>query len=205
MKKTFLGLFGFLIFQISLCSQNLGWNLINSGTSENLNAVHSQFDMVFACGNSGAILKSSDSGETWSVLQSPTSKNLNDIYVKNSDVVIAVGDDGTIIRTSDGGGNWEIINSGVTDDLLSIDFYDGTGLIGGRSQTILWCFIDWGLTWEINQTGFFGGGFYGASLIGHNDGFVGGENSIFQPLAGKTSDGGQNWNFIPFYLNSNEG
>jgi hypothetical protein len=32
-----------------------------------------------------------------------------------------------------------------------------------------------------------------------------GENSIFQPMMGMTTDGGASWNFVPFYLNSNEG
>jgi len=36
-------------------------------------------------------------------------------------------------------------------------------------------------------------------------GFVAGENTIFQPLLGRTTDSGLNWNFTAFYLNTNEG
>ncbi|MBE0570690.1 MAG: T9SS type A sorting domain-containing protein [Ignavibacteriaceae bacterium] len=36
-------------------------------------------------------------------------------------------------------------------------------------------------------------------------GFVAGENTIFQPLFGKSTDSGLNWDFTAFYLNNNEG
>ncbi|MGB5288100.1 MAG: T9SS type A sorting domain-containing protein, partial [Ignavibacteriaceae bacterium] len=46
---------------------------------------------------------------------------------------------------------------------------------------------------------------WGAQMLSPQIGFVAGENSIFQPLLGITTDSGVNWNFIPFYLNNNEG
>jgi hypothetical protein len=55
------------------------------------------------------------------------------------------------------------------------------------------------------QTGFFGGGFWGAYMLSPQIGFVAGENTIFQPLFGRTTDSGVNWNFTAFYLNTNEG
>jgi photosystem II stability/assembly factor-like uncharacterized protein len=204
MKHFFLVII-ILSIQVNVISQNSGWTLVNSGTTEDLNAVHSQFATIFACGNSGTILKSLDSGKTWQSMQSPIIKNLNDVYVRNPEVIIVVGDGGTIIRTTDGGSTWNTIYSGVTEDLYSVDFHDGTGLIGGDSQRILWCFLDWGLTWEISYTGTTGDGFMGASLTGHQTGFVGGENSNSQPLLGIGSDHGQVWEFIPFYLNGNKG
>jgi photosystem II stability/assembly factor-like uncharacterized protein len=36
-------------------------------------------------------------------------------------------------------------------------------------------------------------------------GFVAGQNSIFQPLVGATTDGGVSWAFQPFYFDGNEG
>ncbi len=56
------------------------------------------------------------------------------------------------------------------------------------------------------QTGFFGGGFWGAYMLSPQIGFVAGENSIFQPLFGVSQlIQESNWDFNAFYLNNNEG
>jgi hypothetical protein len=62
-----------------------------------------------------------------------------------------------------------------------------------------------GSTWSISQTGFFGGSFQGTEMLSPQFGFVAGDNSIFQPLFGKSTDAGLNWDFTSFYLNGNEG
>ena len=53
--------------------------------------------------------------------------------------------------------------------------------------------------------GFSDGGFLGACMLTPQIGFVAGENSIFQPILGRTTDGGVNWEFVSFYLDGNEG
>ena len=48
-------------------------------------------------------------GETWSVIATPTSKPLLDVYFVNDNIGFAVGGDGVsslILKTSDGGTNW---------------------------------------------------------------------------------------------------
>jgi photosystem II stability/assembly factor-like uncharacterized protein len=209
MKKIILLSISVLITNTSF-TQNSGWDLINSGTTEDLNAVNSGFidSAILVCGDMGTMLKSVDSGKTWQSVQTPTSKNLNDIFQKYGvgEFFIAVGDDGVMIRTTDGGNSWTwpIFNSGVTEDLYCIDFIDGAGLVGGDSQTILFCWIDWGETWEVSYTGSPGFGFYGATLPYQVKGFVGGEGTNSQPLIGKTTNG-RDWEFISFDLNSNPG
>jgi photosystem II stability/assembly factor-like uncharacterized protein len=42
-------------------------------------------------------------------------------------------------------------------------------------------------------------------MLSATTGFVVGQNSIFQALLGKTTDGGVTWNFQPFYFDGNEG
>ena len=197
---TFISLLTF-----STASAQSGWNQIKSGTSENLESIHFTYDGIgYVVGANGIILKSQNGGINWLRLTSPTSIILNDVSVFDNDVAVAVGEAGTIIRTDNGGSSWSFIPSVVTDDLLSVSFIDSFGICGARSQTILYS-SDSGLTWNIAQSGFFGGGFWGASMISPQIGFVAGENSIFQPLLGKTTDSGQNWDFTAFYLNNNEG
>jgi photosystem II stability/assembly factor-like uncharacterized protein len=197
--------YSFLIFN---CFAQPGWEIIPSGTNVELNSIFFyDYEVGFACGNSGTVIKSIDSGKTWQALQTPVTYNLNDLYVFNDSTLCVVGNYGTIISSSDGGANWFGGSSFLsTEDYLSISFSDTKGVCGGSSQTILYgTFQDASMTWIVSQSGFFGGGFWGAYTLTPQIGFVAGENSIFQPLFGKSTDSGINWDFTAFYFNNNEG
>ena len=115
-----------------------------------------------------------------------------------------MGELGLILRTTDGGAGWEGVTSGVEDTLRSVSFSGVNGISGGDSQTILYS-TDAGASWQISQSGFFGGGFPGAQMLSATVGFVGGQNSIFQSLLEASTDGGASWAFQPFYFDKNEG
>src|SRR5436190_17009362 len=169
------------------------WSPVDSGTTSNLNsAVLLDSGTAFVVGDTGTILKSSDAGATWTPLTSGTSSTLHGIYFLDPNEGVAVGDSGTILRTTDGGAAWQNIASGVVDGLRSVSFNGVNGICGGDSQTILYS-TDSGASWQIGQSGFFGGGFPGAQMLSATTGFVAGQNSIFQALVGKTTDGGASW------------
>lgn len=195
-----------LTITISLVHPQSGWRLLDAGTQANLNAVHLvDRNTIFVAGDGGTVLWSGDSGLTWQDISPDTLQvDFHDVYFFNSTTGLVVGEGGTILRTTDGGSDWTVVPCGVTDDLQTITFWDSVGICGGLSQTILYS-SNAGNSWNIAQTGFFGGGFWGSCLLSPNLGYVVGENSIFQPLVGKTVDGGLHWNFTPFYLNNNEG
>ncbi len=204
MNFVFKALIVFTLLQSYIFSQS-GWQVVPSGTTNSLQSIHfADYNTGYAVGESGTILKSTDSGLSWSGVSVPSSTTWYDVYVFDQSNVVAVGSGGLINKTTDGGLNWLSVQSGVTDELFSVSFSGSNGICGGGSQTILYS-SDMGTTWDIFQTGFFGGGFYGASMLSPQIGFVAGENSIFQPLFGKTIDSGTNWNFTAFYLNNNEG
>jgi photosystem II stability/assembly factor-like uncharacterized protein len=92
----------------------------------------------------------------------------------------------------------------VEDALRSVFFFGANGISGGDSQTILYS-TDSGASWQISQSGFFGGGFPGAHMLSPTIGFVAGENSIFAPLVGASTDGGATWNFHTFLFDNKEG
>ncbi len=181
------------------------WSPVDSGTTNNLNSASLLDSGVgFVVGDTGTILKSTDTGATWAPLTSGTSATLHGIYFLDPNEGVAVGDSGTILRTTDGGAAWESVISGVVDTLRSVSFNGVNGICGGDSQDILYS-TDSGASWQIGQSGFFGGGFPGAQMLSATTGFVAGQNSIFQGLLGNTSDGGVSWNFHPFYFDGNEG
>jgi len=183
-----------IILIFSLISSVFGqWSPVDSGTTSNLNgAILLDSGTGFVVGDTGTILKSTDAGATWAPLTSGTSTTLHGIYFLDPNEGIAVGDNGTILRTTNGGAAWQSITSGVEDSLRSVSFSGVNGICGGDSQTILYS-TDSGTSWQIGQSGFFGGGFPGAQMLSATTGFVAGQNSIFQALVGKTTDGGASW------------
>src|SRR4029078_582428 len=169
------------------------WSAANSGTTNNLNGGYLlDSGTGFVVGDAGTILKNTDAGATWAPLQSGTTNNLYEVYFFDGNQGVVVGDQGLILRTTDGGAMWQSVASGVEDALRSVFFSGANGISGGGSNTILYS-TDSGASWQISQTGFFDPGFFGAHMLSPSIGFVAGQNAIFQPLLGATTDGGANW------------
>jgi photosystem II stability/assembly factor-like uncharacterized protein len=181
------------------------WSAATSGTTNNLNGV-SLLDSGsgFAVGDAGTILKTTDSGMTWSPVTSGTTNALDDVYFFDPTQGVAVGEQGLIRRTTDSGVSWQTVASGVTDDLRCVSFSGVDGICGGGSNTILYS-TDSGASWQISQTGFFDPGFFGAHMLSGTAGFVAGQNLIFEPLVGNSTDGGATWDFHDFHFETKEG
>lgn len=181
------------------------WSAANSGTTNNLNGVHLlDAGVGYVVGDAGTILRTTDAGATWVPVTSGTANALHGVYFFDTAHGVAVGDQGLILRTTNGGNSWQPITSGVVDALRSVAFSGLNGIAGGDSQTILYS-TDQGASWQISQTDFFGGGFPGAQMLSATEGIVAGQNSIFSPLFGASTDGGITWNFLSFLFESNEG
>ncbi len=205
MVKSYFFVLLFILFSFTIIKAQPGWFALGSGTSVSLNGIGLvTADYALAVGDAGTLLRTTDGGANWESITSGTSQNLNGISIINNSTAVAVGAGGTILRTTDAGSSWESVASNVTDELLSVSFNGTNGLAGGTSQTIIYS-TDAGQTWNTSQTGFFGGGFWGAQMLDSDNAFVAGENSIFQPLFGWSASSGQNWNYTAFYLSSNEG
>ena len=193
-------------------AQQPGWEAISSGTTEELNSIYFyDYQTGYACGNSGVVVKSVDSGKTWQTLQSPVSNNLNDIFMFEQDCFIAVGDSAIGIGTWDGGDSLYVIQIwDGSEDLYSVSYSENqgvfVGIFGASLQTVLYgvsyyCSVS---TLSIHSE-LSNGGFWGACMLNFEIGFVAGENSISQPILGRTTDNGNNWEFVSFYLDGNEG
>src|SRR5262245_50425571 len=98
----------------------------------------------------------------------------------------------------------EGVTSGVKDSLRAVSFTGVNGISAGEAQDILYS-TDSGASWQIGQSGFFGFPFLGAHMLSSTAGFVTGENAVFQPWIGNTTDSGASWDFHPFYFDNMEG
>ena len=92
---------------------SLPWTVLNSGTAQNLNkmcviAEFSMVDVIYAVGDNGTVIYSTNNGWTWNPKNFPANVNLNDIECNLSDTnhIRVVGDDFTSYYSTDGGNTW---------------------------------------------------------------------------------------------------
>jgi photosystem II stability/assembly factor-like uncharacterized protein len=198
-------------FLINCLAQQTGWEVVQSGTNKNLNSIFF-FDLQFgfACGDSGVVLKSLDSGKTWQSLPSPLTTNLNDCYMFDQNCFMAVGDSGNVIDTYDGGNTWYTwLTNGRTEDIYCVSFSEYQGnfySIFGRDSLMIWYGVSNYCSTVIVEEfgGYETGGFMGAQIFTYDKVFIVGENSSAQVVFGKTTTDIYTWNFKSFYLDGKE-
>lgn len=112
--KTIRALFLILFFTYTATGQD--WKWINpSPVGNQLNSVkYIDASTALAVGNKGTILKTTNDGQNWSILNSNTYSNLISISVIDQDTIYVSGKDLSVFKTTDGGNTWK----GIREDLL---------------------------------------------------------------------------------------
>ena len=142
------------------------------------------------------ILKSVDTGNTWSVMRDQHGIWLRSVCFTDSLKGIAVGDTGTILRTTDGGATWNPVAPPIIRDLYDVVFINkDTGFaVGGKNpffqnpiRTILKT-TNGGTSWSVvlDQPGT---GLWDLSFLNDSVGYAVGDSSVFM----KTRDRGLTW------------
>ena len=78
----------------------------------------------WAVGNSGAILRSTDGGLNWVILDYVTDESLKAIDFSDINNGWIVGRQGSVLKTTDGGLTWNIDSLGSNYNLTNIQFID---------------------------------------------------------------------------------
>ena len=116
--------------------------LSNPAGSYNLNAVEGYGfnpSIIFAVGNSGTVIRSTDGGLTWTLLDFINQADLEEVDVEDDGLYVVVGgSDYTAAQSTDGGETWTQIavgdkpSSGGSMGFRAIYFYDDNlGFVGG--------------------------------------------------------------------------
>lgn len=106
---------------------------------------------VFAVGERGHVLYSTDEGATWAQVQVPTSAGLTAVYFVDTKHGWAVGHDEVILRTTDGGDSWQRSHFAPENyrPLLDVWFADASrGYAVGAYGTI-YASSDGGASWSL--------------------------------------------------------
>ncbi len=68
----------------------------------------------------GTILRSTNAGQAWSEVQTPSDADLNSVAILDANNAVAVGSSGNILRSSDGGQSWAKVESPTSETLNSV-------------------------------------------------------------------------------------
>ncbi|MBI2966303.1 MAG: T9SS type A sorting domain-containing protein [Bacteroidetes bacterium] len=191
--RNYIKIFLPVLFYFQITTVSSQWDVMTSGTTNNLNSVFFiDKNNGFAVGSGGTILKTVDGGISWALQPSGTANTLNTIFFVNASNGYAAGSSGTILKTIDGGVSWTLQPSGITAILFSVCFTDaGTGYACGLGGTILKTF-DSGVSWT-NLTSGTTNGLRSIYFPDPNNGFAVG----FGGTILKTADGGISWTLQP--------
>ena len=111
-------------------------------------------DTGWAVGLWGAVIKTTNAGQSWKTIPTPTAEILLKVHSYNGQVVMVVGHNGTILRSSDGGESFSLLTGITTQELWGIKMLNDTlGWICGRNNTLLKT-TDAGLSWQAVVTGY---------------------------------------------------
>lgn len=145
-KKLFILLLSlisiFTIMQTDTSFASGGWEVMASGTTQNLNSISGlSTNIIYAVGASGTILKYD--GSTWSSQESGTTWNLNNVWAVMTNNIYAVGEYRGIFRSD--GSTWNKIHSQATNyPLYGIggpDSDNGKMIAVGKNNTIWVLFV----------------------------------------------------------------
>lgn len=143
---------------------------------------------------SGYVLKTTDAGETWSVLN--TGKNtywLTDIAIPGNDTIYVIAYEGQILKSTDAGLTWIEQNSNTSESLFAVHFFNSDlGYAVGENGAIIKT-TDGGNTW-INQVSLTDKDLHTLYFKNENEGFIATYDwNIDSTLLLTTMDGGENW------------
>ncbi len=116
--------FTLLFFLICFSGRGQSWIKLETGVAgarfNHLDFVSNQLGYV--AGDNGLILKTTNGGIRWEVLNTGTTENFAQIDALTADIVYAAGTNGTLIKSLDGGETWNSVAPDVNADLVSVQF-----------------------------------------------------------------------------------
>lgn len=172
--------------------------VVGGTTLNDVDFINSNFGM--AVGNGGTLLKTTNGGESWEIIELSTKATLNDIHFVNESIIWISGSSNTLLKSTNGGSTWSTVSTGgYYSNIEKIFFTDSqTGWLLSRNgiSTILKT-TNGGISWQSISTG----SDYLTILymIDNQNGWISGSNGLLK----KTVDGGATWTTIS--VNGNTG
>jgi photosystem II stability/assembly factor-like uncharacterized protein len=152
-----------------------------------------------AVGEFGNILRTSDGGVSWQVIQPQGSgQRLWDVEYADANDLFLVGDNGTISRSADGGTNWKSVQSGAAGVTHDLEAIDSKHAWAGQDAGEIAYTVNGGTQWVRATVDGFDvfGKIFAVAFADAATGWAGGSDAFFGGSRGvlsKSSDGGKTW------------
>ena len=160
--RLVFGLILMLSLQMSLVKAQNWTSAHGNATSNTLNDVQFVTDqVVYAVGNSGTIIKSTDGGESWSDISYGDTRNFLSLYFFDETTGFVGGPFNTggggssemLAKTTDGGDTWEVFSSFDFDDFNDMEFIsEQNGWVASADGKVLHT-DDGGVNWSSRSAG----------------------------------------------------
>ena len=182
------------------------WYIKHQG-DKNLHVVKFLNDTLgFAMGDNSLILKTTDTGETWTICDFPDQIDFRDYQYINDTTIVACGqytdDFGLIYKSSDLGNSWECIHY-ESGPILSLGYFDSLNHVAVNRGGIIWTNdgTNYNFVWDFYQSEFNWGDLFSISVVNDSIAYACGWGVINQPLdihgiILKTYDKGETWDYV---------
>lgn len=181
----------FFFLRVFLADAQTGWRWLNPKPQGNnlkkVQVLNSQ--VVYASGEAGTMLKTTNGGLDWRMLRTRTNMNLNALSMVHLDSGFVVGDSGLVLRTANSGTAWFKQNTATDADLNGVHFLQSKlGWVCGENGVVMKT-TNGGFNWSL-QNNPATGTLHDIRFFTPSIGFVAGDSGRIL----KTTNGGANWN-----------
>ena len=142
----------------------------------------------YAVGGDGIILRTSNSGESWTPITSPTPNNLRKVLFLDAQTGFIAGDD-VLFKTTDGGTTWLPISMAL--EISDLHFFTASSGIATTAEGRILNTTDGGLNWVEHSIDFEAK--LGKIVFSNQTGYVVGSEGLFNRFILKTTNGGLVW------------
>ena len=153
---------------------------------------------VWVCGSGGTILRSTDLGDSWTVLTPIPSESIYDIQCLPNGDIVAAGFDGLFLKSTNSGKDWKasyISVNKVCPNIQDIFFVNDNVGFAAHSYGLLSKTTDGGKNWSAVIPDSIATSYvhYGVFFLNENYGFSVGKFATNVDFIYKTTDGGSSW------------
>jgi photosystem II stability/assembly factor-like uncharacterized protein len=176
------------LISVSICAQSWQWvNPLPQGNQ--LNAVSFiNANTGVAGGSLGTIIKTTDGGTSWRIINTNTTKNIQELTVATLTTFYASGDSGLVLRSTNAGETWSNVSVNSIYSIWNIQFFDENSGYASGLNSKFYKTSNGGANWtEITIPG--GGDYYSMTFFGPQSGYL----TSFSGKILKTMNGGLNW------------
>lgn len=91
------------------------WLFVSTGLSATLrDVIFVTPNLGFVCGDSGALLKTTNGGASFNPSSLPTNQHLRTLFFTSNDTGFVAGDSAVLFYTTNGGNSWNLLNTGLS-------------------------------------------------------------------------------------------